>query len=98
MGLGCLRSTGRRTKVYQRVLALAAGIWHSWQLWETGNIDVPGRHFKRKSDAQPLERDGGPRGAREDRLGYQSRVIEHRDVPDVIEHDEVRSWDQLTHM
>lgn len=23
MGLGCLRSTGRRTKVYQRVLALA---------------------------------------------------------------------------
>lgn len=45
MGLGCLRSTGRRTKVYQRVLALAAGVWHNWQLWEIDNIDVPGRHF-----------------------------------------------------
>ena len=24
---------------------LAAGVWHNWQLWETDNIDVPGRHF-----------------------------------------------------
>lgn len=38
---------------------------------------------------------GGPRRAREDRLGDQSRVIEHRYVPDVIEHDEVRSRKQL---
>ncbi len=32
-------------RVCQRVLALAAGVWHSWQLWETGEIDTPGRHF-----------------------------------------------------
>ncbi len=35
-------------------------------------------------------------GAREDRLGDQSRVIEHRHVPDVIEHDELRCGNQLT--
>lgn len=32
-------------RVCQRVLALAAGVWHSWQLWEAGLIDAPGRHF-----------------------------------------------------
>jgi hypothetical protein len=33
------------TRVCQRVLALAAGVWHSWQLWEAKLIDAPGRHF-----------------------------------------------------
>jgi len=33
------------TRVCQRVLTLAAGVWHSWQLWEAGLIDAPGRHF-----------------------------------------------------
>lgn len=33
------------TRVCQRVLALAAGVWHNWLLWETGQIDAPGRHF-----------------------------------------------------
>ena len=32
-------------RVCQRVLALAAGVWHSWQLWEAGLTDAPGRHF-----------------------------------------------------
>jgi Transposase DDE domain len=32
-------------RVCQRVLALAAGVWHSWLLYETGQIDAPGRHF-----------------------------------------------------
>jgi hypothetical protein len=32
-------------RICQRVLALAAGVWHSWQLWENGLIDTPGRHF-----------------------------------------------------
>jgi hypothetical protein len=32
-------------RVCQRVLALAAGVWHSWLLWEAGKIDAPGRHF-----------------------------------------------------
>lgn len=32
-------------RVCQRVLALAAGVWHSWQLWQDGEIDKPGRHF-----------------------------------------------------
>src|SRR5918992_993305 len=32
-------------RVCQRVLALAAGVWHSWKLWEAGIIDAPGRHF-----------------------------------------------------
>jgi hypothetical protein len=32
-------------RVCQRVLALAAGVWHSWQLWEAGITDSPGRHF-----------------------------------------------------
>ena len=32
-------------RVCQRVLALAAGVWHNWLLWETGQIDTPGRHF-----------------------------------------------------
>ena len=32
-------------RVCQRVLALAAGVWHSWVLWEAGLIDAPGRHF-----------------------------------------------------
>jgi len=33
------------TRVCQRVLALAAGVWHNWLLWETGQIDTPGRHL-----------------------------------------------------
>ena len=32
-------------RVCQRVLALAAGIWHNWLLYEAGQIDTPGRHF-----------------------------------------------------
>ena len=32
-------------RVCQRVLALAAGVWHSWLLWEARIIDSPGRHF-----------------------------------------------------
>jgi Transposase DDE domain len=32
-------------RVCQRVLALAAGVWHSWQLWENRLTDAPGRHF-----------------------------------------------------
>jgi hypothetical protein len=32
-------------RVCQRVLTLAAGVWHSWQLWQAGEIDAPGRHF-----------------------------------------------------
>ena len=32
-------------RVCQRILTLAAGVWHSWQLWEAGLIDHPGRHF-----------------------------------------------------
>jgi Transposase DDE domain len=32
-------------RICQRVLALAAGVWHSWQLWDAGLIDAPGRHF-----------------------------------------------------
>lgn len=32
-------------RICQRVLALAAGVWHSWLLWEAGQIDKPGRHF-----------------------------------------------------
>jgi hypothetical protein len=33
------------TRICQRVLSLAVGVWHSWQLWEAGIIDAPGRHF-----------------------------------------------------
>jgi DDE family transposase len=32
-------------RICQRVLALAAGVWHNWQLWETGQLDTPGRHL-----------------------------------------------------
>jgi len=32
-------------RVCQRALALAAGVWHSWLLYEAGQIDAPGRHF-----------------------------------------------------
>lgn len=32
-------------RICQRILALAAGVWHSWTLWEAGLIDAPGRHF-----------------------------------------------------
>jgi hypothetical protein len=32
-------------RVCQRVLALAAGVWHNWLLYEAGEIDAPGRHF-----------------------------------------------------
>ena len=33
------------TRVCQRVLALAAGVWHNWLLWEAGQLDAPGRHL-----------------------------------------------------
>ena len=33
------------TRVCQRVLALAAGIWHNWLLWHAHQIDTPGRHL-----------------------------------------------------
>lgn len=33
------------TRICQRILALAAGVWHSWTLWEHQLIDTPGRHF-----------------------------------------------------
>jgi len=36
---------GAFTRIAQRILALAAGVWHSWLLWEHGIIDKPGRHF-----------------------------------------------------
>lgn len=32
-------------RVCLRVLALAAGVWHSWQLYDAGLADTPGRHF-----------------------------------------------------
>ena len=32
-------------RVCQRVLALAAGVWHNWILWEEHQADTPGRHF-----------------------------------------------------
>lgn len=32
-------------RVCQRILALAAGVWHSWQLYDAGLADAPGRHF-----------------------------------------------------
>jgi hypothetical protein len=37
--------TGVWARICQRVLTLAAGVWHSWTLWEHGIIDAPGRHF-----------------------------------------------------
>jgi hypothetical protein len=33
------------TRICQRILALAAGVWHSWTLWQHQLIDTPGRHF-----------------------------------------------------
>ena len=32
-------------RVCQRLLALAAGIWHNWLLWDAGQINTPGRHL-----------------------------------------------------
>lgn len=32
-------------RVCQRVLALAAGIWHNWLLYQASESDSPGRHF-----------------------------------------------------
>jgi hypothetical protein len=31
------------TRIAQRLLALAAGIWHNNKLWEAGQIDTPSR-------------------------------------------------------
>lgn len=42
---GAHNPDGVWARVCQRVLALAAGVWHSWQLWEHRLIDSPGRHF-----------------------------------------------------
>jgi Transposase DDE domain len=47
----CLEDHGGRVpegvwaRVCQRVLALAAGVWHSWTLYEQGQLDAPGPHF-----------------------------------------------------
>jgi hypothetical protein len=40
---GAHTMAGLFTRVAQRLLALAAGIWHNWQLWEEGVIEAPGR-------------------------------------------------------
>lgn len=32
-------------RVCQRLLALAAGVWHNWLLWEQGQLDTAGRHL-----------------------------------------------------
>ena len=32
---------GLITRVCQRLLALAAGIWHNWQLWEDNSLEHP---------------------------------------------------------
>jgi hypothetical protein len=32
-------------RVCQRVLALAIGVWHNWQLWQDGQLPTPGRHL-----------------------------------------------------
>jgi hypothetical protein len=32
-------------RICQRLLALAAGIWHNWLLWDTHQINTPGRHL-----------------------------------------------------
>jgi hypothetical protein len=32
-------------RVCQRVLALAIGVWHNWQLWQDGQLNTPGRHL-----------------------------------------------------
>ena len=32
-------------RICQRVLALAAGVWHNWLLWHPHQIDTPGRHL-----------------------------------------------------
>jgi len=32
-------------RVCQRLLALAAAVWHNWLLWDAGQIDTPGRHL-----------------------------------------------------
>ena len=37
--------TGVWARVCQRILTLAAGVWHSWTLWDHGLIQTPGRHF-----------------------------------------------------
>jgi hypothetical protein len=34
---------GLMTRIAQRLLALAAGIWHNYTLWETGQLDKPNR-------------------------------------------------------
>jgi hypothetical protein len=47
----CLEEHGGHTpdgvwaRICQRILALATGVWHNWQLWETGQLDTPGRHL-----------------------------------------------------
>jgi len=44
-GLRCRTVLGVATRVGLRLLALAAGIWHNWLLWEQGITDEAGRHF-----------------------------------------------------
>jgi len=36
---------GLWARVCQRILALAAGVWHNWTLYEHGLIQAPGRHL-----------------------------------------------------
>lgn len=40
---GAHTMNGLITRITQRLLALAAGIWHNWALWEAGIIDEPRR-------------------------------------------------------
>ncbi len=32
-------------RICQRVLALAAAIWHNWLLYDARQLDTPGRHL-----------------------------------------------------
>ena len=40
---GARTMPGLMTRILQRLLALAAAIWHNNTLWETGQIDTPSR-------------------------------------------------------
>jgi hypothetical protein len=42
---GARTMPGLMTCIVQRLLALAAAIWHNNTLWEAGHIDTPGRNL-----------------------------------------------------
>lgn len=81
-----------RTERSSRTLTIKQSKYAIGQRTQEGMCGLPARRLS----VLAVERASGPRGAREDRLGDQPRVIEHRNVPDVVEHDEVRSRNQLT--